>query len=336
MPRPTRPAKSRRWPVIAAAFLAMALAIGVAGAVALTGFSTTGFTMAGVTVPAFSVGPTAQAAPTSGDGALGRCWQGTRNEATTWTVWEGGEPVPCAGDHSLYTFAVEKLAGTRGAAATTEGDPPEIRPGAPDGAPDGASDSASDETSDGAPEGVAKECDAALALLLPGRSWKQQRISAYSFLPTEAEWAAGQRWVRCDVGVLAIGSARDSPEFGSLPGDIQTLVDDLANNPAKYYYCVALPGGAMPEGPFSAADAVIADCDDEPAWRLTGTQQLAGAAGTAYPSRETILALAQDACGTTSDWLAAGSTTRGWVDYPSEDMWRDGSRQADCWLEGEG
>jgi hypothetical protein len=80
-----------------------------------------------------------------------------------------------------------------------------------------------------------------LKKLLPRLKWNQQLVSGYFFVPTEAQWREGARWIRCDRGVLATGPTLGNESFSALPTRISTLVNALTSDPLRFEFCVNSP-----------------------------------------------------------------------------------------------
>ena len=115
---------------------------------------------------------------------VGECWNATNSEADNWSDWQGQPSTPCSKSHTLYTYSIGTISGV---SANTW-----------------AKSASSDQTS----TAVAARADDACstATLLPKLGWTQQLVQGFFFLPSKAQWKAGARWIRCDVGVLAFGT----------------------------------------------------------------------------------------------------------------------------------
>ena len=324
------------WVLAVSAFVSFAAAL----AVALVGFGIIGFSvggvgvagvgiaglpparldpgtgLSGVNVAAFGPGKAAPAERTTAWDTLGRCWTATWAEAEEWDAWEGGEPVACSEGHSTYTFAIEALPGLFGATPAASG------------APVRSQGERSDRAE--AADAAAATCKRMLSDLFSASTQNPSLIASYSFLPTSEEWARGERWVRCDLGVLALGTPQDDPSFGLLPADIETLVTAEAAMPVRYRYCVTPTPLGAEVGPLGDSFAVLTDCSSRPVWNIDSTETLAGGEGAAYPGDGAALGLAGEACHA-ADRLRGRSSAEWWMYYPSESEWEVGGREVDCW-----
>ncbi len=274
--------------VLASAVGAALLVIALAGCSLLPGSGTT---------PA----PAATAAPTAGE-----CWNTTVAHASAWADWEGRAATPCTSSHTLYTYQVGRISGVSSSSWASAGDPTSL----------------SDE--------VETKADAACSItkLLPHQQWNEQLIEEYFFVPTEAEWKAGARWVRCDVGVLATGTTIADEAFRTLPAQISTFVASVSSTPARYEFCINTSESVTDVGPLDDPDAVIADCSKNPQWKLATHGNLPEAAGAPFPS-----AAVANTESTTICSPAASGDGQIWIAYlPTKASWASGDREVDCWV----
>jgi hypothetical protein len=271
----------------------------------IVGIVAVALTLAGCSLlPGFPSAPTATPSATP---AAGECWNATTTQAYDWADWRGPGATACTGSHTLYTYKVGKI--SQETADTWA-------------APDDST-----KVSDGVQAKAQDTCS--MTTLLPHMKWNQQLINTYFFLPTEAQWKAGARWVRCDVGVLSVGTTLDNESFVALPAKISTFVRDVSSDPKKYEFCVNASTPVTRSGPLDNQDATLADCRDHPQWALTIHGNFPDAAGAPFPDDAASNAASSKLCLPT----VTDSAMEVWVAYlPTKDQWASGSREIDCWL----
>lgn len=273
--------------------------------------------------------------PSTSARVFGRCWNATYAEVSTWTRWRGGDHVPCTDDHTTYTYAAEDL--PDGLVANLDA---------------AESERASLALQDDVDEAVAEICGAEFSYLFPTRTERQILVRWFSFLPTPAEWDEGARWVRCDVAVYALtttttevatieepqasagtpvpASHPSAPELLLLPDSVHDLTDAVAQRPADYEYCLDDVGSGVTEGPRHSTTAVTANCRDDPLWTYLGSETLDTPRGSPFPGDADVYTAAQTACDDAS-LLRGEGPHQGWIYYPSEEGWNQGSRIVQCW-----
>ncbi len=143
------------------------------------------------------------------------------------------------------------------------------------------------------------------------------RLSVTYFLPTQADFDAGARWVRCDV--IALQSAR---VLGDLPSTVKGF---NASDAALDDY------GVCSRGEPGSADALLVMCNQDHDYRALTALRL-GSDSAAYPGEDVVGADGQKRCDTyISDVLGlGGGYTYAWT-YPSSDDWDNGQRFGFCW-----
>ena len=173
-----------RWragPVLIAAVTAWSsLALGCAGRQPDEAATTTSVALIAVD----EVTPAAhKAAPLAGE-----CRQ-DGSSAVKRSVSDGQAPVPCTDPHGLETWKVAPLPDRWRAVAHLP-----------------AGDAVLDDDLEEAIHTACPRRELATFLGTPptatklGRSYRPQPVQGFTFLPSPAQWAAGERWVRCDVG----------------------------------------------------------------------------------------------------------------------------------------
>jgi hypothetical protein len=237
---------------------------------------------------------------------VGQCWNATTKQASAWTPWKGTANVPCTSSHTLYTYEVGKISGESGSSWAPVNDPNSLTTEIETKAEDACS----------------------VSTLLPHLKWNQQLINDYFFVPTEALWKAGARWVRCDIGVLATETTIDNESFTALPSKISTLVKQVSSDPLKFEFCVNSPTPVSEAGPLDNADAILADCADNPQWRLTIHGEFPDAAGAPFPDQATSNAASSKLC-----LPQVKNANEIWIAYlPTKAGWASGDREIDCWI----
>jgi hypothetical protein len=281
--------------------------------IALLAFALSGCAMVGSTsslgLAAVAVGQQAAGfSPASNAPTVGSCWQESDAQLYEGGTWVGNPVVDCSSQHEAYTFAVPTLDGGYPASwAATAPSPPEVR---------------TDVNLD-----ARSACSSAEKKVLPNVTELQALIQPSYFLPSLSQWAEGARWVRCDLSLMQIGSAYNSPALAPLP-DIASLRSMAANSPEQFDVCINQPGSNSNEEPFATNAAVYAPCSGSVQWKLVVRTEAPYARGVAYPFGNAMYAYAHSVCGAKFDT----STQRTWLYYPSSASWPYGDRTVSCWL----
>jgi hypothetical protein len=239
---------------------------------------------------------------------VGQCWDATTAQASAWSDWKGDPAASCAASHTLYTFAIGKVKGVTKDSWGASGSPSAL---------DSSIASKASAT-----------CTPALKKFLPTLTWKQQLVSTYFFVPSESEWKAGARWVRCDVGLFAFGTTLAQSKFAPLPSDISALTSTVKTQPKRYELCLNSNTPVSQSGPFDDPSAVRADCRESPVWTLTSRGSFTEAKGAPYPSDAVANAriaavCAKDATGPNEVWVAYA---------PTASEWAANDREIECWV----
>src|ERR1700761_3595251 len=126
---------------------------------------------------------------------VGDCWTTSFAQAQKTEDWEGTGAVSCSKPHQTYTYAVTKLGKhfSYSSWLTAKGD---IRTDVDQAALDA--------------------CKAENKKILPELTVKEALLVPTYYVPSVAMWGAGARWVRCDIGVIKVGSLVSSPKFANL------------------------------------------------------------------------------------------------------------------------
>jgi Septum formation len=270
----------------------------------LVGVVAVALTLAGCSLLA---GVTRAATPSPGTPPVtGQCWNATAAQAAVWADWRGATAVACTRSHTLYTYHVGRISGEPANSWAAPGDAGSLTP-----------------------EIQAKAGTACtLSTLLPHAKWNQQLIMSYFFVPTEAQWKAGARWIRCDVGVPATGTTLDNESFTALPTKISSFVGAVSSDPLRFEFCINSTTPVSESGPLDNPDATLANCKDNPQWKLTVHGRFPDAAGAPFPDDATSNAASSKLClpGVTGD-------NEVWIAYlPTKATWASGDREIDCWV----
>jgi hypothetical protein len=245
--------------------------------------------------------PTAAAAPIAG-----QCWNASTKQAFDWADWEGTASVACSTSHTLYTYHVGKISDEPASSWASPTDPKSLSTEIQTKADDACS----------------------LSTVLPHLKWNQQLINGYFFVPTEAQWKAGARWIRCDIGVLATGTTLDNESFIALPSKISTLASQVSSDPLKFGFCMDSSTPVSESGPLDNPDATLTDCKDNPQWKLTIHGTFPDAAGAPFPDDATSNAASSKLC-----LPEVKTDNEVWIAYlPTKSAWASGDREIDCWI----
>jgi hypothetical protein len=125
------------------------------------------------------------------------------------------------------------------------------------------------------------------------------RVEGYSFVPSDAQWAAGQRWTRCDT-VIPNGSSLDV-----FPSDLAAWAAD------------ATASGRCYDANPATADwmtGAVRRCDGTETWTAPLWVPVSG---TAFPGRADLVQVATQQCAPLAQrqrqWDATFPTARNWA-----------------------
>jgi hypothetical protein len=142
------------------------------------------------------------------------------------------------------------------------------------------------------------------------------RLSATYFLPTASQFAAGTRWVRCDMVAL-----RTDHRLGALPPRVKGLLDDPAQA-ARYAVCA--------RGTPGSRGTTLVMCTQRHTYRAVRAIRLGGADVPRPPVRQ--LAAPKAECGRIVAALLGVSSGFSYVfTYPGVHEWNAGQRFGLCW-----
>lgn len=158
---------------------------------------------------------------------------------------------------------------------------------------------------------------------------RQARLGMLYYQPSPEQVASGQRWVRCDVALHALGPMSEH-KFATLPPTVDALKAALTADPVRYGWCINTPAGttAGPGASLHDASAVIVACDGPSQWALAKAWEMDL---DHAPTHDEAMAMVTPVC------RALGKETNGarthWsAVFPTADDWSYGHRTMQCWL----
>ena len=236
-------------------------------------------------------------APEAGD-----CWTGEYTSFLNWTSWKGDDAVQCGESHQSYTFAISNV--------FADFD---------DGYPFNGTD-------EQAATLAYESCTSLLAKFLHQHLSDWTRVETYWFSPSAQQWHRGERWLRCDLVIMELGSSIFESQIADLPDDASELVDAIDENADYFDVCVDTDEGWTGWGPYDSASAVYSECSADPMWRLHGYDLYPGEWKAPYPGTDALEQFVSENC------LADLAPEKpGYSYYPLEDMWDEGDRAVTCW-----
>ncbi len=236
---------------------------------------------------------------------VGQCWTTTYEVSEHYADWGGKPAVDCSRVHQLVTFAVPTLKLVHsGALFNTSGS----------------------LKSDISGDSLDTCFDEMQSRFLPG-SDAEELLNVEPFLPSEAEWDAGARWVRCDMSVLAYGSSVKNPELAALPEKLATLQSQVAAVSTQFNFCIDNPGGRLLGGP-KGANAVYADCRTRPQWQLVQYDLAYIDPDAPIPYEKSVRSTYDSQC--KAHYADKDHVTYPY--YPSQSDWQNGDGEVECWV----
>jgi hypothetical protein len=240
--------------------------------------------------------------PSTAAPRVGDCWTTTFAAVQKTEDWEGDPAIPCTESHENYTYALTKLAPkftysswlTSGGTIRTDVD-----------------------------RAAYTACLAEQNKNLPGLTTREALLYPTYFLPSVDDWAAGARWVRCDISLIKVGSTIAAPELARLPA-FATLKSTLASHPETYALCENDPASNGPDGP----QTTYATCTGASDWTFVGSLTMAGTDGATYPGLAALAAIGKTQCAT----LNPPASHEVFAEPPAKVDWtKYNDRQLDCW-----
>jgi Septum formation len=234
---------------------------------------------------------------------VGDCWTTTFSQSQKTEDWEGTAPLSCSQPHQTYTYAVTKLAKHFSYSSWL--------------------DSKGNIRTD-VDEAAHDACVAEQKAILPAITVKEALLVPTYYVPSTALWSTGARWVRCDIGLIKVGSLVSSPVLAKLPAfaDIRST---LESSPVTYALCEDDPASNGPDG----AETTYASCSGAADLTFLATMTMAGADGAAYPGLAALTKIGQTQCATLTTpaghvVVAEPPAKVDWTQYDDRDL--------DCWL----
>ena len=143
------------------------------------------------------------------------------------------------------------------------------------------------------------------------------RFRPVVLFPTDAQWQAGERWVRCDV-VLQAGE-----ELKAFAGTAAALV--AAADPRQFDYCT-------PREPNAKSTAAYACTKPKRNWIKVLDAEL-GKAGSAFPGASTVERKTRNLCERQGKkWAGKEKFPGWWAIWPTSVGWKEGRRSAQCFV----
>jgi hypothetical protein len=243
--------------------------------------------------------PAADRGPYTARPVLGQCWEATQAQAAEWMDWQGASPVECSEEHTLETVGVVPV----------EGDYPEAVGG---------------EYPEEFVKAANLSCESAWEKST-GWADRPNRFSNFLFYPTLKQFTAGQRWVRCDVGLFRTGTLWNSDAH-----QLQVLTQSLAElkvaqkkDPNIVTLCLDSADDQI--GVFGEK-LRVADCDQPHLWTLVSENDVSQGKDEKYPGNDEVQSRAEQMCieekpDSVTGWF--------WIS-PSPDEWKAGKRTSFC------
>ncbi len=286
-----RPRTPRWWPRWAAVALVTTSAFGVAAC------SQADAHPAARTPPhvaASATGPVASRPRSTPEPKVGECWR-TTPTLTEGLTWEGGPAVSCTGRHNALTFAVGLLLRDQAYPSTTRSRGPWTT------------------------SVVRDACAWTQVNSYLGRGGNDTplRFATSVYIPSPAQWAAGVRSFRCDLGSLDVTPGIRHRQWTALPADLSTAV---ARRPMSFSYCST---GGVTAGP-NKKDTRFGPCKTGRRWVLSRMLDLAKRPDEAYPGARELERRAGLAC-----WAPTVPVSMRWSRRAG---WTSGDTFVECWV----
>lgn len=233
---------------------------------------------------------------------VGDCWNEPDYEvASSWRWWQGSASVDCADEHNSITYVIGEV-GDEFAYDDTKG-----------------------------PMELTDEQIGTITRICTPAEWQGiglregSRATFFWYLPTPDEWASGDRWLRCDVAVVALGPLTPKT-LELLPATADEVRPGIAD---QYRLCLDTAHPAVVYGPWYDPDGNVAvTCDREAQWEFGLRIQVPDGP---FPGDEALRAMGEQAC----QELVNSRTPERWgatLAFPDEQTWTQGSRSLRCWL----
>ena len=234
---------------------------------------------------------------------LGDCWQEPDyGVARDWSWWQGGSPVDCAEEHNSITVAVADLDPTFAYPRSETGERREL--------------------SDQEFAAIAAICADAISTDVGLR--RGSRVTWFWYVPPPKQWTSGERWLRCDLGAMALGPL-EPMALEPLP---RTVPEVMSRAFSEYRLCLNTPYPAPDHGPLFDPDANVAvPCDAAAQWEFGVSVEFPDGE---LPAEQAMARDIVDACVDLLD--TRPDRTDGKMYVPNAESWAQGSHSAQCWL----
>jgi hypothetical protein len=233
----------------------------------------------------------------------GDCWQQPDyGVASDWGWWQGEPAVDCAEEHNSITVAVADVDPTFAYPRTETGERREL--------------------SDQEFAAVGAICSDAIGTDVGMK--RGSRVTWFWYVPPPKEWAAGERWVRCDIGVTPLGPLPPTA-LEPLPPTASEVVSRAFDD---YRLCMNTPHPAPDNGPLLEPSAsVVVPCDAAAQWEFGVSVEFPDGD---LPAEDVMVSDIVQACVALLDIRT--DRTDGKMYVPNAESWAQGSRTATCWL----
>jgi hypothetical protein len=143
------------------------------------------------------------------------------------------------------------------------------------------------------------------------------RFRTVVLFPTDDQWGAGERWVRCDV-VLQGGL-----QLKAFAGTAAALV--AATPPGQFNFCT-------PQEPNARATAAYPCLNPRKNWIKVLDQELGGP-GSSFPGTSTVERKTRALCAKQGKkWDGKEKYPGWWAIWPTQVGWKEGKRSAQCFV----
>lgn len=143
------------------------------------------------------------------------------------------------------------------------------------------------------------------------------RLKIMWFIPDAYAWAAGARWMRCDVFAAKWGSEVNHEVAAFVTSDLEEIDQHYRAN--DYQICLTVGNSGIPLD----AGSKYTDCSGNWDFQLAAEKDLSSY-GTSYPGVDVISSESQKYC------ASVGPQLSGY--YPTESGWANGDTFIRCWL----
>ncbi len=153
------------------------------------------------------------------------------------------------------------------------------------------------------------------------------RFRPVALFPNSVEYAAGERWIRCDL-VYSSGLS-----LGEIPKPAAAWVADNAADLSVFNYCT--PGVGYSKMP-SPTKTLAQDCTSPAKQWVLVARPTVGTIGQKYPGSRSLDNKAATKCKAFKNTYSGGISDpyeRGWsYIYPMAKGWAEGVRTVSCWV----